>query len=333
MVMQNFSVSLCRCVLYGVLFYVCVGCKARKKDDGATALKTSYIHRYGVEVATQEDWMARGGTGEIVKIQKNGVTFRAHYSNGILNGPSSWTFPGRDSIEKNCRYHNGVLVEEVCNYVSGTPRQKIVYKKDNNIDVTSWYEDGIPRAEEELCGTKLLSGRYFSQSNEVESEVRASHGTRTVRNGLGELQSRDTIADGEVVLQENYHPSGTPASRTPYMKGKIHGVRITFFPGGEPQAIEEWEAGQLHGKTQIFENGVRIAEIPYQHGKKHGIEYRFQNGSDTVIEEITWAADQRHGPSVSIAGTLQATDWYYGGQKVSKSAYLERGSVSQFSRD
>ena len=335
MAVQNFNLSWCRYVICGILLGSCMGCckTGKKKNDATTALKTSYIHQYGVEVADQDDWIARGGTGEIVKVQKNGVVLRENYIHGILNGISSWTFPGRDTIEKNRRYHNGVLVEEISNYPTGMSKQKIVYKKDNTVDVTSWYEDGIPRAEEELRGSKLLSGRYFSQSHEIESEVKAANGIRIVRNGLGELQSKDTIVHGELLLQECYHSNGTPESRTPYMNGKAHGVRLTFFPGGEPQAIEQWEKGQLHGKMQIFENGVRIAEIPYQYGKKHGVEYRFQNGSDTVIEEITWASDERHGPSVSIAGTIQATDWYYAGQKVSKSTYLERGLVSQFTRD
>ncbi|MDB6081788.1 MAG: hypothetical protein JWO53_1060 [Chlamydiia bacterium] len=309
-----------------------VGCKpcAAPKDT----VKTAYIHKYGVEVPDADDFISRGGTGEVITTQKNGIIAHETYLDQKLHGTSSWTFPHSETIERVKRYNQGTLIEEVKHYLSGAPQQKSVYHK-NGTRVTSWYEDGTPRSIENFTtDAHLIGGEYFTAACELESSVKDGAGTRMIRDGLGQLVAKEEITNGLLGLQETYHTNGSPLAQIPYVNGKIHGIKRTFYAGGEPKTVEEWNAGELHGCMQLYQNGARIAEVPYVHGKKQGIETRFKEGSSVIAEQITWLEGKRHGPStICVDANTKLTDWYFANEKVSKIHYVELASETHLARE
>ena len=302
--------------------FFCTSCMPQKPVT-KEAVKTTYMHQYGVQVRDEADWLARGATGQVIRSQKDGVVIRETYREGTLNGITSTTFAHSDTIAKNALFDAGVLVEETVYFLSGAQKSKKTYKQDGTVFATSWYEDGAPCAEEEYKTKLLVNGNYFSTAQKKESSVKEGFGVRTLRDGLGELVARETCEKGLVVLQETYYSSGAPSAQTPYTNGKIHGIRKTFFAGGEPKSIEEWEQGSLHGTVKLFQNGQLAASVPYCYGLKHGKEIHFQNGSDIIAEEIDWSFDKRHGPTLHIVEGQKIVDWYFEGKKVPKSHYIE----------
>lgn len=310
-------------------FAALIGCSiisftaCKPQVSSSDTVKTTYTHKYGVEMEDEADWKSRGSSGEVVKKQKDGVVVKENYLNGLLHGKNTYTFPYSDVIQKELSFDNGVAVDETLYYVSGTPQQKTLFKADKALSVVHWYEDGVPRAEEEYLNGYLIKGDYFTPAHEVESQVKDRAGTRIVRDSMALLIARETIVDGDLVLQESYHNNKVPCARTPYVKGKIDGNRLTFFSNGDPRTVEEWKKGFLDGTMQVFQNGEVIAEVPYHEGKKNGVEKRLTHNGTLVVEEITWVADQKHGPSSRTIAGSTSTDWYLEGKKVSKSKYSE----------
>ena len=59
--------------------------KNKISSDENTIMAETYVHKYGVPLSEQS-WKDRGENGEIVTLQKNGVTLTKTFQNGILNG-------------------------------------------------------------------------------------------------------------------------------------------------------------------------------------------------------------------------------------------------------
>ena len=283
-------------------------------------VEKQYIHKYGVEV-TRRDWEERGGDGKVIFVQKNGVKAARAYHSGQLEGESSYTFPFSETIQSREIYKNGVLIKKIDHYMSGMPKKEVQYRENKEpYLVVQWYESGTPYCKEELDGKKIVYGEYYGMSHQVESKVVMGEGTRTVRDGFGAFISLDTISEGVIATKTLHHPNSVPKERVSYSDGMIAGIKTTFYPGGEPNTVEEWSNGRQEGITQVFQNGEKISEVEYKRGNKHGIEKRFRNGKETV-EEITWFKNKRQGPSYRhIQGQVE-TDWYHQGSKVSMSVY------------
>ncbi|HRD54997.1 MAG TPA: hypothetical protein PLC42_01230, partial [Parachlamydiaceae bacterium] len=162
--------------------------------------------------------------------------------------------------------------------------------------------------------------------NQKEAIVADGFGTRVQRDVYGQILSRDTIENGEMVLSTNFYPNGAPKELTPYRNGLIHGELKTYLPGGEPGTLEIWADNQKNGSTIVYENGEKFAIVPYIADIKQGIEKRFRNGME-LIEEICWFNDQRHGPTHIYVGDITRTDWYYQDRLVTEKTFdlLNRG--------
>lgn len=91
-------------LLTGYTLLSSVSCKRQNSDDDV--VKTSYVHPYGVEISSKDEWQERGATGEVVKKQKNGVVVRENYVEGTLHGKTVQTYPHRDIAEKASIYDN-----------------------------------------------------------------------------------------------------------------------------------------------------------------------------------------------------------------------------------
>jgi antitoxin component YwqK of YwqJK toxin-antitoxin module len=279
----------------------------------------TYVHRYGVPL-DPVDWSARGRHGQVVSTLKDGVVVARTYDSGVLHGETSYTYPHSDFTHKREVYDRGQLKQEMWYYESGGPHQQIEYIGDDRHTMINWYENGVPQAKEEYERQHLLQGEYYTISNQVESRVNDGQGTRTQRDGYGQLISIDAIENGQMVQSTMYHANGAPASIMSYVNGTAQGQKRTFLPGGEPHTIEEWKNGYQHGNTIVFQNGAKYADVPYRYGQKHGMEKRYRD-EIALVEEISWVENQRHGPTYSHVGNEQKTTWYVQGKPATKAMY------------
>lgn len=255
----------------------------------------SFIHEYGLPVS-QQDWIARGSSGDVVTTRQDGVTVTTHYKQGQLHGKTTYSFPHSQIVERTEIYEAGVLTAETDHFPSGIPHEERFYRGPNDLELVVWYEDGTPRSREHLVAGRLVTGEYFTPMNEVETRVRGGEGLRVRRGAEGELLSHDKIAKGELVERVTFDGLGHPREIIPYQDGKIHGLRRTFLTGGEPATAEQWVNGVQHGITTLFRNGELYAQVPYENGLRHGVERRFRDGRE-VCEEVRWRFDERYQES------------------------------------
>lgn len=294
-----------------------VSCNARR--EYGDVVEERYVHLYGAEVP-QEKWAASGEHGQVVSTLKNGVIISKTFNAGTLDGPTTYTFPHSENVEKTEYYSRGELTKETSYYLSGASREEIVYSDANNKVITTWYENGSPQFKEEYQGNFLVNGEYYNPQHQMDSRVQNSEGSRIVRDQYGIVTSTDVINNGQMVARTTYYPNGAPKTITPYVNGIVEGQRKTYLPAGEPCTVETWSGGLQDGITFVYQNGEKHAEVPYARGSREGIERRYRNGTD-VIEEIYWMDDKRHGPDITHIGTASKTDWYFQDRPVSQAQF------------
>lgn len=315
--MRPFAYVTVIAIAIASLLTSCNQCYDRVCDD---VVDETYVHRYGVAVP-QEQWASSGAHGQVITTLKNGVVVSKTYNAGTLDGDTTYTFPHSETIQKVEMYSQGTLLKEVTHYLSGAPYQDITYQSPNKKLIMTWYESGSPQSKEEYQNdTILVNGEYYTPSHQLESRVDNGEGSRTNRDGYGQLISLDSIQNGQMALSTTYHPNGSPKALTPYKNGKIEGERKTYLPAGEPDTNEQWVAGVQHGTSLIYQNGEKYAEVPYVAGKKEGTERRYRDGS-TLVEEIPWVDGQKHGVGKTFIGNAVKSNWYFDDKAVSKGDY------------
>lgn len=298
-----------------------VGFSSCRRSCCNGAVKQTYLSELGKAISYQE-WLFNQKTGEIVSLMKDGALKTESYSQGQLDGIVTITFPHSLTIHKEQEYETGKLKSELINYVSGNPKEQIVYLNDGAKEVRTWYEDGSPKSIEQYDNNLLLVGQYFNYVNEEESRVINKNGVRSLFDEMNRIATKQKVVDGEVVLSTDFYDTGTPSAITPYHKEKVHGQRKTFTPQGEPKTIETWVEGRQEGDTVLFKNGRKVAVLPYVHNKIHGVERRF-NEAGKIVEEITWNYGQRHGPTKLYFDDTSQTSWYFRNRPVSRIIYEE----------
>lgn len=306
----------------GLMATACVvatACNRTPRNTSEEVVRETYVHKYGVSIPA-EDWTARGEDGQVISTMKDGVVVTKPFSSGTLNGDKTYTFPHSNLVERVETYSNGNLAKETHFYQSGVPAKETAYHADGAQTHTVWYENGSPKSIETHAESRLVQGQYYDGRNMMESRVDNGEGVRNVRDGYGQLQSRDTIQDGRLTTRTTYHPNGSPKEITPYSNDIVHGERRTYLPAGEPNTIEQWANGSQTGKTIQYVNGEKYSEATYVNGVKNGPEHRFRDGTE-VTHEVTWKDDQQHGPTTSFIGETPQTEWYYQNKPVSKSKY------------
>lgn len=307
--------------VYFLGFSACAlaGCQQNQYDSSPEIVEETYVHRYGVPVSP-EDWSASGKHGQIVTNLANGVVITQSYNSGILDGNTTYSYPHSSAIEKVESFMNGILQKESSYYISGAPKQEILYTTPQNRTVTTLYESGALKSKEQMQGNLLFQANYYAQSNQMDSQVVDYNGTRTKRDDYGQLVSVDAIDKGLMTLSTTYHPNGTPKELVPFVNGVVYGQVKTYFPAGEPRTVEEWKNGVKMGLSTEYLNGEKVAECNYINGKKQGIERRYRDGK-TVVQEISWNNNQKHGLCTTYVGNTTKTDWYWQGKQVSKANY------------
>ncbi len=310
------------CALFGVIGVVLSGCN--KNANNENVLSQRYIHKYGYAVS-QEEWEAKNYPGQVVTQLKNGVTVTATYENGILHGPTTYTFAHSQTVETYYLYNWGNKVKEIQYNTLGMPIREKVQLSPTRYSMTTWYNEGVPMLIEEFAGEELVDGQYFTTANDLESRVEKGHGLRILRDEQGVLLAKEMVEEGYAIKKETFYSNGTPESIVFYHKGKLHGEKKTFALGGEPLAVEQWVNGNLHGKSTYYKNGTRYLEITYMYGLKNGIERHYIDGGILSREN-----DLRHGPSVVyFDGKPEERQWFYAGQSVSKAKFEDMNSLDE----
>ncbi len=310
--MKKLCYSLC------VLSLLTLG--ACRNSYQGEVVKETYVHKYGVPVSLS-DWARQGEDGQVVQLQKDGVTVIRSYAQGVQTGVTTWSFPNNDIVAKTQVFDSGRLVSECDHYPSGHPREERLFDEEGSLTQRlTWYEEGSPSAIETYENGFLSTGEYLSPSNSVDSVIMEGTGIATHRNNEGELLYQDRFEQGILCERTEFYSNGDPSAVTPFHNGKIAGQRKTYFRGGLPQAIEEWVSNHQQGTTCLFHNGEKVAEVPFVDGQKHGVERRYRDGQ-AVVEEVTWDHDVQHGPRKLYVDGEAKVEWYHHGEVVSRPTF------------
>ena len=297
---------------------VCLtSCQQTKSSSEVTT--ETYLHKYGVPLS-KSSWQKRGEIGQLITTQKNGITTKKSYTEGVLNGPTTQSFPFSEVIATTKVYKNGKQTSEVTHYRNGNPQTEKDFSSNSLIKEDSWYQTGAPRSIETNNGRWLKEGKYFSLNNTLESDVSNGLGTKTTRNSTGVLVSKEEIENGLTMLKTSYFKNGDPETITEYINGLEEGVKKVFTQGGVPIRIEEWSLGKQHGVTTLFKNGEKQSELIYSYGILDGIEKRYREGN-LLVEEVMWKNNERHGPTYSYLNGKKLTYWYLNGRQVSQTLF------------
>lgn len=303
------------------------GCQNSGKDQNENIVSKRYIHKYGYDVS-KDEWDGANYPGQVITTLRNGVTVTSSYEDGILHGPTTYTFPHSHTTESLNIYEKGTLVKKVTYDIRGIPQKEELFLSPSHLKTTKWYQKGTPLSVEEHHNNELLEGEYYNEKNETTSRVVNGSGIRIVRDQHENIASKETIENGLPILKETFHPHGIPHIILPLSGGKIHGEKKVFAPTGEPVSVETYKLNALHGPATYYQNGCRYLEMNYQDGLKHGKERHFVDG-ETVVEETEWIEGQKHGPSVVFFDGMSQTRFYYNNQIVSKEKYQELCDIEE----
>lgn len=311
--MKRLTLSLAAIALLGM-----TACQDQNND---VVVMEKYVHKYGYTVS-KEEWNAKKYPGQVITTMRDGVTVTATYEDGLLHGPSTNTYPHSQTVESYYLYSKGSLAKEIKYDIRGIPQKEVIYQSPSISTTTLWFEAGTPRSIEEYESGELLSGQYFSSSNETEARVVNGNGERVNRDLSGTLLSKEFIENSAVTSRQAFHSNGTPESIANYENGRLHGEMRTFNLSGEPESIEHYVDGKLQETSIYFKNGCKFMEIAYEEGKKQGDEIHYIDG-DVVSQKIHWEHDKKHGPSTFYVDGVAHTKWYYNGNLVKQARYEE----------
>ncbi len=300
-------------------------------NDDSNVVAQHYVHKYGFDMS-EEEWENREKEGQSISVLDDGVTVTNNYNNGVLHGPTTYTFPNSSIIEKVYVYEQGVLIKEISHDQTGLPYKEESNELDNKKIVTLWDNHGVPISVEEYEEDFLVSGKYFKPDNDLESTIFNGNGIRIKRDRNGELIYKDVMDRGLLTARTTYHPNGQVKSKMSYENYELHGEQITYSPKGSLMSRMTWDHGQLDGMKVLYREGSKIAEIPYVKGKKYGVERHFDTNG-RLTEEIHWENDKKHGSHRVFKDEETLIKWYYKGKAVSLKRYEEFSHREQLVAD
>lgn len=307
-----------------VLLSVCMTSGCAQKSDRDEVLRTKYFHTYGPELS-KESWDNHGMTGEVIEQCKSGIEIRKKFLDGKLHGESTWSYPHSPVAHRFEEYEMGRLVSFGVNYDNGVVEIKEELSPKGNKILQAWYDDGCPRFTEEWSASqRLQSGKYFTDTGDLESEVIQGKGVRVDRNRAGALLVRERVEQGQVVEKQAFFPNGTIQSVVLLQNGIQHGTTHVYLESGQPLSIEEWKNGTLDGMQTYFDHGLRAIQISYKNGLREGVETRFKPGTDQIVAKISWKNDLKQGPATFFLDDQEVQEWYWKDGKVSEEQYRIR---------
>lgn len=301
------------------------GCQSHYEGD---ILSQQFVHKYGFNVSESE-WEERSQDGQSIALLKDGVKVTRSFENGVLHGPTTYTFPNSSIVEKLLIYDQGSLLKEIVQDEHGIPIREELFEFDDRKVITHWDEKGAPLSIEEYDGELLQDGKYFTPDHELEAQVESGYGERIKRDRAGLALCRDRIENGIIAERVSYHTNGQVQSISRYHDYQLHGEQLKYTASGKPLMTLNWNHGILDGLKTIYRNGLKIAEIPYISGQKHGTEFHFDDLGN-LTAEITWKTDKKHGCSQFHTEEATETEWFYKGQAVTKPKFEIMESREKF---
>lgn len=294
-----------------------MGCRTKPAPSDSSVAIT-YYHPYGFAVP-KEEWVNRGQNGKVVCHLKGGSVQSAHYENGLRHGIAEWTYPYTSIVCRTEEYDHGKLVRQTEHYRSGAPKRQSRQVNAHEREVSVWYEEASPQAQEMWHGERLANAKYMDRTGKVEASVEAGSGERIERES-DKIFAKEQYADGQCTLRIEFSPSGQVSAKIPYLNGQMHGVVERFSPQNELIATEDYVEGHREGFVTEFLNNQKVSEIPFTRGMRHGQEKRFRDGQ--LIETVEWQEGKKYGPHRMIVnGQVVKTEYYYFDIPVSKIAF------------
>lgn len=288
------------------------GCNNATSID--SVVSQSFVHKYGFDLSEKE-WNSSPQDGQVIATLQNGVKVSRSFEQGKLHGPTSYTFPNSDVIEKLFVYDQGNLLKQLVNDPAGMPVRQEMYEFDNRTVVTLWDEKGVPLSIEEYDDELLIEGKYYTTEHQLEAQVENGFGERVKRDRAGLLLSKDLIENGLMAARTTYHPNGQAHTVSHYHDYQLHGEQLKYTVSGRPLMKLTWNHGVLDGPKVVYRNGIKVAEVPYVKGQKHGIETHFDDLGN-MTAEIEWKLDKKHGCTKLYSEELTEKEWFYKGQSV-----------------
>ncbi|ANG66216.1 toxin-antitoxin system YwqK family antitoxin [Chlamydia gallinacea] len=294
------------------------------KQD-ASIMKETFRNNYGI-IVSGKDWVKRGCDGTITKVLKDGSTLYETYTQGLLHGKVTQTFPHSTTLAVIKTYDQGRLVSHKTFFSNGLPSQEEIFQEDGALIITRWPDNNNndtitdPYFTETTHYGRVIEGNYSSFNGKYFSSIRNGEGVRSTFSVNNVLLSEETFSDGVLIKKTTFYPTRDPETITHYTNGQPHGLRLTYLPGGIPNTIEEWRYGYQDGTTIVFKNGCKVAEIPFIKGIKEGFELRY-NENEIIAEEVSWKNNRLHGIRKIYAAGIYKCEWYHRGRLVSKAKF------------
>ncbi len=246
---------------------------------------------------------------------QNGIKTTRSFEQGKLHGPTTYTFPNSDVVEKLFVYDQGTLLKQLVNDSNGMPVRQEMYEFDNRTIVTLWDEKGVPLSIEEYDDELLMDGKYYTAEHQLEACVEGGFGQRVKRDRAGLLLSKDQIQNGLMATRTTYHPNGQMHTVSNYHDYQLHGEQLKYTVSGRPLMTLHWDHGVLDGFKTVYRNGLKVATIPYVKGQKEGIETHYDDLGN-LTAEIEWKLDKKHGCTKLYSEELTEKEWFFKGQSV-----------------
>jgi antitoxin component YwqK of YwqJK toxin-antitoxin module len=285
-----------------------------EKSNNTNVVSQNFVHKYGFDVSEKE-WKDRNSEGQVVSVLKTGITVNQTYSNGILHGPTTYSYPHSNIVHKCYLYEEGSLLKIVVNDHRGIPYFEEAYEYDNKRILTFWNQTGVPLKKEEYENNQLVYGQYFDSNNQKESSIENGTGIRINRNRKGVLLSKDLFQDGKLLTRTGFYENGTLQSETSYSDYILNGEQKKYSTTGNIALQQTWNKGKLDGLKVLYKDNTRVAEIPYMLGKKDGVEKHYHLDG-TLAGEVHWVQGQKHGSDRKYENDETKIKWFFRGENI-----------------
>ena len=286
-----------------------------KTNDDNSVVSQKFVHKYGFEIS-QKEWQNRNSEGQILSTLQDGRVLSQSFTEGKLQGITTYTYPDSLIVEKALYYDEGTLQKIVLHDNGGIPFYEEVYDYDNQKTITIWNEKGVPIRKEEYRKSLLQFGEYFNPQNELESKIDEGNGFRICRDRKGTVVSKDLFQDGKLLTRTTFFENGNIQGETSYNNYSLHGEQKKYAINGNLVLQQNFKNGELDGVKLSFRNNQKILEIPFNNGKKHGIEKHYDN-EGSLTAEIHWENNKRHGSQREFSDENTHITWFFRGKKVS----------------